>query len=580
MRPMTNMRTGTAMRGGTAAGRGPLRMKTGAVPGTSAGTVAAFLPQHNVNVSDRPVTGQGIAGMKTAVGPGRQVQDSSFYIGLLRTKITDITKETRKIKTDMDNMQRDAGQYSQLERKYESLLKEVRNLEGTLADYNLAMDKLRTSTDPQEVTAYQANLEARNRNEAAEIDKVFLLKQQKEKGTQDLEHQIGEVHRQAEARIKKLEPAKLREYEELIGRSQKLHHEGQAREQELDQMRHKIHELEAIVRGSGMREEFNGEERRAIRLRKDITMLEEDMDIAQMDPKDAHARLLEKVKEDNRKTTELESRCKDIDDEMRKCKRQMADLQSDLEDRERGNVAKNDTHKYELLFQRDQEMTTFLHNFDMEKEETMRDQEATKQTIVALLEHISSGIGSTDEMPSAERLEEMKDEVSFKTKQLETSQQTMARLQQQRTKRIGEMEKINKLDEKIGIELGQLNEKIKSMREEMVSFDDVEGLRSRATFTKEELDKLREKYIARRGVIKQQVASLSAQVDANKKALSMNETHKNLNSLELKLRHYEQNIFVTKEYIATKGRETDFESLKVDVLGMVANLNEKAIETA
>ena len=149
------MRTGTAMRGGTAAGRGPLRMKTGAVPGTSAGTQAAFLPQHNISVSDRPVTGQGIAGMKTAIGPGRQVQDSSFYIGLLRTKITDITKETRKIKTDMDTMQRDAGQYSQLERKYESLLKEVRNLEGTLADYNLAMDKLRTSTDPQEVRHFK-----------------------------------------------------------------------------------------------------------------------------------------------------------------------------------------------------------------------------------------------------------------------------------------------------------------------------------------------------------------------------------------------------------------------------------------
>ena len=430
------------------------------------------------------------------------------------------------------------------------------------------------------VTAYQANLEARNRNEAAEIDKVFLLKQQKEKGTQDLEHQIGEVHRQAEAKIKKLEPAKLREYEELIQRSQKLHHEGQAREQELDQMRHKIHELEAIVRGSGMRDEYNGEERRAIRLRKDITMLEEDMGIAQMDPKEAHARLLEKVKEDNRKTTELESRCKEIDDEMRKCKRQMMDLQSDLEDREKGNPAKNDTHKYELLFQRDHEMTTFLQNFEKEKDETLRDQAATKQTIVALLEHISSGIGSEAEMPSAERLEEMKDEVSFKTKQLETSQQTMARLQQQRTKRIGEMEKINKLDEKIGIELEQLQAKMGSMKDEVKSFEDIEGLRGRATFTKDELEKLREKYTARRAVIKQQVAGLSAQVDSNKKALSMNETQKNLLSLEMKLRQHEQNIFTMKEYVATKGRETDFESLKVDVLGMVESLNKNAIETA
>jgi hypothetical protein len=36
--------------------------------------------------------------------------------------------------------------------------------------------------------------------------------------------------------------------------------------------------------------------RRAQRIRKDLMQLEEDMEIAQMDPKDAHARLLEKVR--------------------------------------------------------------------------------------------------------------------------------------------------------------------------------------------------------------------------------------------------------------------------------------------
>ena len=332
----------------------------------------------------------------------------------------------------MDQMERDAGQYSQLERKYESLLKEVRSLEGTLADYNLAMDKLRTSTDPAEVTNYQKNLEARNRNEAAEIDKVFLMKQKCEKGTQELEGQIGEVHQAAEAKIKQLEPAKLQAYENLIRESQNLQHEGQMKEQELEQMRHKIHELETIVRGSGMREEYNSEERRANRLRKDLAQIEEDMEIAQMDPKDAHAKLLDKVREDNRKTTELENRCKEIENEFRKGKSQIKDLQNDLQDREKGNTSKNDTHKWELLFQRDNEMTTFLTNFDKQKSETLTDQQRTKETIVALLEHISMGIGSSDETPSQERFEEMKDEVSFKTKQLETSQQTMARLQEQR----------------------------------------------------------------------------------------------------------------------------------------------------
>lgn len=152
------------------------------------------------------------------------------------------------------------------------------------------------------------------------------------------------------------------------------------------------------------------------------------------------------------------------------------------------------------------------------------------------------------------------------------------RATRRRVKRIEELNQIKALDDKIGVELSQLKEKMASMRDEMRGFEDIEGLRSRATFTKDELEKLREKYITRRGAIKQQVAALSAQVDSNKKALSMNETNKNLTSLEQKLRHYEQNIFSLREYIETKGRETDFESLKTDVFKMVKNLNDKAVE--
>jgi hypothetical protein len=35
--------------------------------------------------------------------------------------------------------------------RYEELSKEVRNLEGTLADYNLAFDKQRTNTRPEDI---------------------------------------------------------------------------------------------------------------------------------------------------------------------------------------------------------------------------------------------------------------------------------------------------------------------------------------------------------------------------------------------------------------------------------------------
>jgi hypothetical protein len=42
----------------------------------------------SVNVTDRPMTGQGVMGMKSSAGSGgRLVEDTSYYVGLLRKKM-------------------------------------------------------------------------------------------------------------------------------------------------------------------------------------------------------------------------------------------------------------------------------------------------------------------------------------------------------------------------------------------------------------------------------------------------------------------------------------------------------------
>lgn len=97
----------------------------------------------SVNVSDRPLTGQGVRGIKTAGGnSGRMVLDSAYYVGLLRKKISDVNNETIRLKSEVDQSSRDNGQYVQLEKRYETLMKAKENLEGQLADYNLALDKV------------------------------------------------------------------------------------------------------------------------------------------------------------------------------------------------------------------------------------------------------------------------------------------------------------------------------------------------------------------------------------------------------------------------------------------------------
>ena len=173
------MPPGTSARPGS--GRRPPgtgRLRTGVAP-TGAGTQAAqgIALTASVNVSDRPVTGQGVMGMKTqAMGQGRLVQDPSYYVGLLRKKLTDVNGEMVRLRTEIDQHSKDANQYSSLEKRYETLLKAKENFEGELADYNLAMDKTRTSTDTEDVRHMSLQVQEKNKQTALEVDRVFMLR--------------------------------------------------------------------------------------------------------------------------------------------------------------------------------------------------------------------------------------------------------------------------------------------------------------------------------------------------------------------------------------------------------------------
>ena len=135
---------GTGLRPGS--GRKPPgtgRLRTGQVasgPGTQAAQGVALAA--SINVSDRPVTGQGVMGMRAQGMSGRLVDDAAYYVGLIRKKINDVNNETSRLRAEIEQQSKESAQFSQLERKFEQLVKNKETLEGQLADYNLAMDKV------------------------------------------------------------------------------------------------------------------------------------------------------------------------------------------------------------------------------------------------------------------------------------------------------------------------------------------------------------------------------------------------------------------------------------------------------
>jgi hypothetical protein len=130
-------RMGTAMRPGSRAGLGPLNT--------------------NIQVAERPVTQQGMMGMKpVSQGPGRQIQDRSYYMGELRKRCDELQGEINKMNGEAEQYNKDNETYTKFEKKYNTLISEVRKLQGDLADLNLIADKSRNGTDPQDIdNAYQ-----------------------------------------------------------------------------------------------------------------------------------------------------------------------------------------------------------------------------------------------------------------------------------------------------------------------------------------------------------------------------------------------------------------------------------------
>uniref|UniRef100_A0A4W5MUP6 Intraflagellar transport 74 n=1 Tax=Hucho hucho TaxID=62062 RepID=A0A4W5MUP6_9TELE len=173
-----------------------IRVGTGMVPGTgrpgtrggALGTPGVLSAQ--IKVADRPVTQQGLSGMKTGMkGPQRQILDKSYYLGLLRSKINELTTETSKLQKEIDTFNQENSVYLSYEKRAEGLAGELKDLQGQLADYNMLVDKLNTNTEMEEVINDFNMLKAQNDREAQSMDVVKEDNQE----TASMERQLTEI---------------------------------------------------------------------------------------------------------------------------------------------------------------------------------------------------------------------------------------------------------------------------------------------------------------------------------------------------------------------------------------------------
>ncbi|RKO88950.1 hypothetical protein BDK51DRAFT_27644 [Blyttiomyces helicus] len=178
-----------------------------------------FLPRYSLNfpltfswkpagfqVLDRPMTQQGLGGIKTAAqgaaalpflfrfrglfcfelsltihqpkGPGRMIQDKTFFQSELRQRINLILAEINRLSSEYDAMVKENSNLSSFEKRADGLVAELRDLQGQLGDLNMLVDKLHTDTDLEDIERMHQHLKAKNIRETLVLDEVFLERQQ------------------------------------------------------------------------------------------------------------------------------------------------------------------------------------------------------------------------------------------------------------------------------------------------------------------------------------------------------------------------------------------------------------------
>ena len=519
----------------------------------------------SVNVSDRPVTSQGMMGMKSGVQGQRLVQDASYYVGLIRGKIKDINGETLRLKAEYDQLVKDRSQFSQLERKYETLLKTKESLEGQLADYNLALDKTRTSTDPEDVQDMASRLAQKNRQTGQELDRILAARKQREAETGNIEGQIDAYYRSIQARINDLEPGKLRAYNELLSRQREMQERASMSESKLNEINSKIRQYESDERANAVRKQYIALEKTMQSLKRDIDAAQEELTISNLDPKEAHSKFVARVNDFKTATKDLEARAGVLKTEIDSAKKLFEELNNNVEEDD-GEAA-----KYELLQKRDQDMTAFMDKFESTKAAVQQDTEAVQSTIVALLEHMSQGIQDTAPLADGDDGDESNS--SFKERSLRATERTMESLQVEKRKRERDLELLMQSEPKLKGELVGLKEEMRRMTEEIEVFKDINGMRREFEKTQLFLQEQRRAYTKRRDSMRQQIQSLSVEHEGAKKALAAHDVARELEDTEKRIKHYERTIFELREFVDSKLRESDYEVIKGNCIKKTDLLN-------
>uniref|UniRef100_A0A914W2R0 Uncharacterized protein n=1 Tax=Plectus sambesii TaxID=2011161 RepID=A0A914W2R0_9BILA len=561
-------RIGTAQSGGIpprAQSRAQSRM------GAAGGAVGGPRPP---SVVARPVTQQGLAGVRSQsrAGVNRQVQDKSYYMGMLRAKINDLNREIDTLNKELERGNHDRDNFLIYEKRAEEAAMEIKSMQGKLADFNLLVDRMNTNSDLNAIQNDVAHLKDQNDMIAHEVDALFADRREKEEQIKQLEAELDSEKRRNQNLLNKLDQDARDRYSELKEMAEQVMEDARLKQQELEQLIQKKSDLEDELAVSPLKQEAMVLHERLAELQAKKEAIIEEIN-AEGTPEQQRERLLEKVKKDNEEIAAMQRQTDEIREKIEQYHEELRELDDEYEDQ-----AGEKNEKYRELRQKEKQIDDFLDSFDINKAEEQERVERLHANVVKLLGHISRNWAQLDKTAVISGMDEY--DLGGIGHGKMTEAKTAPELQEVHVRLQEELLKMDDMEEKAREELESLKIKIAEMDDEMGVFNDLDTLKESVEQKREGLQAERSRLETTVVEAREALKKLQAESTAIKAKLNENDAYQQVVNAEKKLQYVEQNNYALRETVEARSAETNVGPVKEQVLEMIANYNTTLVTLA
>ena len=530
----------------------------------------------NTKVIDRAVSRQGLTGAISGSGGQkieRKIQDKSYFLTLLKTRISDITNEIVKMNDKIGEINSDLTKYGALNKEYEILSKEVQDLEGELADYNLAGDKYRSNMRAEDIEEVYNKIKLYNKKKMDESDNLFLDKAKIMEQIGEIEQELNKVQQLIEQKLLDLDPEQKNEYESIKEENQNYVLQIYQLREEMAELNSQLIEGENALRNNPNKMEAHKLKDLINLLKRKKEELELQTNESGLSIDELKQRLMAKAKEQTIEKNNIDKKIPDTKKLIEANKKAIFEIEKEMKSQQ-----KNDNTKaVDSIAEKDKEISAFIENHENIKRTHFKEIRAKEEIILSLLNNISEKIGM-GETP-LEGGSGLRERIKEKKEMIEKSENTLEEAKAKYEELVIKLQRLDKLDETLKKDIENYKEKLQRINNDINNkFDKVDEQKDFLKRDTERKKKLLVYLNQNKENYNKLLTSLILKNRTKNRQLEDNDIYKRLHELEVKMQNNENTIYSLQSYIDSKSNENQYGNLLKECMDLQQKINEELLK--